>query len=346
MSLNSSARSLRLAAVALALAWAPPAGAQTFETVGTRALGMGGAFVAVADDATATWWNPAGLATGAIMDVVLARQQLDTRGDPDARLPAGRRAGTVIALTTPALGLSYYRLRLTEIRDSDATGAASAGRQEERADLPLRVLGVSQVGITVLQTVIPGLHVGTTLKYLRAGGAATTAAGGGTADDLLDEAARLKIESRNAFDLDVGVMASVGALRAGATVKNVRQPTFTAAGSGLEQRLDRQVRAGLAVDVAAAGGPPLILALDADLRSVPTAFGPRRNLAVGAEQWVLARRVGVRAGIRVDTLGERRPAGAAGVSIGTRSGLYVEGQMTRGGDAADRGWTVGVRVTF
>ena len=29
--------------------------------VGARALGMGGAFVAVADDATATYWNPAGL---------------------------------------------------------------------------------------------------------------------------------------------------------------------------------------------------------------------------------------------------------------------------------------------
>ena len=28
--------------------------------VGARALGMGGAFVAVADDATATYWNPAG----------------------------------------------------------------------------------------------------------------------------------------------------------------------------------------------------------------------------------------------------------------------------------------------
>src|SRR2546428_575593 len=29
--------------------------------VGARAVGMGGAFVAVADDATAPWWNPAGL---------------------------------------------------------------------------------------------------------------------------------------------------------------------------------------------------------------------------------------------------------------------------------------------
>src|SRR5689334_1293811 len=34
------------------------------ETVGSRALGMGGAFVAVSDDAMAVYWNPAGLASG------------------------------------------------------------------------------------------------------------------------------------------------------------------------------------------------------------------------------------------------------------------------------------------
>ncbi len=34
------------------------ASAQGFEAVGTRALGMGGAFVAVADDASAVYWNP------------------------------------------------------------------------------------------------------------------------------------------------------------------------------------------------------------------------------------------------------------------------------------------------
>jgi hypothetical protein len=41
------------------------AGAQTFGGIGSRAEGMGGAFVAVADDASAVYWNPAGIATGA-----------------------------------------------------------------------------------------------------------------------------------------------------------------------------------------------------------------------------------------------------------------------------------------
>ena len=44
--------------------------AQGMETVGIRALGMGGAFVAVADDATATYWNPAGLVTGDVVSLV------------------------------------------------------------------------------------------------------------------------------------------------------------------------------------------------------------------------------------------------------------------------------------
>ena len=50
-----------------------PAAAQPFEVVGMRALGMGGAFVAVANDSSATWWNPAGLAAGPFVDVAVAR---------------------------------------------------------------------------------------------------------------------------------------------------------------------------------------------------------------------------------------------------------------------------------
>src|SRR5690606_19083737 len=44
--------------------WAPASAQLVFEAVGERALGMGGAFVAVADDATAVHWSPAGLVAG------------------------------------------------------------------------------------------------------------------------------------------------------------------------------------------------------------------------------------------------------------------------------------------
>ena len=59
----------RLALTALALAvsaggaWGAEYGGAFLETTaGARGLGMGGAFTAVADDASATFWNPAGLA--------------------------------------------------------------------------------------------------------------------------------------------------------------------------------------------------------------------------------------------------------------------------------------------
>src|SRR3970282_724236 len=74
--------------VAMALAVIPtvPASAQVFEAVGGRALGVGGAFVARADDSSATWWNPAGLAAGPFLDLALGWASADIQDG----LPAHR----------------------------------------------------------------------------------------------------------------------------------------------------------------------------------------------------------------------------------------------------------------
>src|SRR5215207_5766821 len=56
-----------------------PVQAQTSDQVGIRALGMSGAFTAVANDATATWWNPAGLASGAYFNAILEYAHPDDR---------------------------------------------------------------------------------------------------------------------------------------------------------------------------------------------------------------------------------------------------------------------------
>src|SRR5690242_5273284 len=69
------------------LAWPAVAGAQTIETVGERAMGMGGAFVAVADDSTATWWNPAALAAGPFLDAAAGWSRTEFRQEGE---PAGR----------------------------------------------------------------------------------------------------------------------------------------------------------------------------------------------------------------------------------------------------------------
>ena len=44
---------------------------------GARSIGMGGAFTAIADDATATVWNPAGLGSAADLSLNFSTQQLD-----------------------------------------------------------------------------------------------------------------------------------------------------------------------------------------------------------------------------------------------------------------------------
>src|SRR5215212_1661062 len=93
----------------LAAALPGAAAAQTFEAVGSRAAGMGGAFVAVADDASAAYWNPAGFAAGSVLSMVIDRTtaRVDPKGGPDA----GDRSGLLFAFGAPVFGISYYRLR-------------------------------------------------------------------------------------------------------------------------------------------------------------------------------------------------------------------------------------------
>src|ERR1700738_3282649 len=81
--------------------------AQIYETVGTRAQGMGGAFVAVADDATATWWNPAGIALS-FFSLVTERARTTEPSGAVPPGPAWRGDTASLAASFPALGLSYY----------------------------------------------------------------------------------------------------------------------------------------------------------------------------------------------------------------------------------------------
>src|SRR3954454_20371338 len=97
-----------VASVMVALVFSvQPAGAQTFDTVGARAAGMGGAFVAVADDASAAYWNPAGFAAGSYFSLVLDRNSAEL--DPSSNGAATNQSGFLLALGMPALGISYYR---------------------------------------------------------------------------------------------------------------------------------------------------------------------------------------------------------------------------------------------
>jgi hypothetical protein len=160
-------------------------------------------------------------------------------------------------------------------------------------------------------------------------------------------------DTESRFDMDVGVLAVAGAVRLGARMRNVLEPEFPphrAGAAGAPEfaamRLPRQTRLGVAFDSEAATGVPLMVALDADVQRYSTALGPRRVVALGAEQWFLARRLGVRAGGRMNTIGARERSATAGASAAVRSGLFIDGHVVRGGSAEEKGWGLAARVSF
>jgi hypothetical protein len=316
-----------------------PAAAQSFESVGTRALGMGGAFVAVANDSTASWWNPAGLATGPFLDVALSR----VRGQSDDDLiPASRTGVWSISLGTPPLGLSYYHLQITDIQADAATATGDADREDRAAGMGVRSLSVSQFGATVLHTITTGVTAGATVKYLRGTPRVrAVAAVDQTVDDLLDDGDDLPDgDAEGALDVDVGILAAFGGARLGLTVRNLAEPEFG------DRRLPRQIRAGAAFDGATAGMAPLTVSLDVDLHSYEAATGDRQVIAVGGEHWLRPQRLALRGGARFNTVGPQDRVVSVGASAAVRAALFVDGFVAFGSDTGESGWSVSARVSF
>jgi len=302
-------RTFRLVVCALVLCPASAAFAQRFDDFGVRAQGMGGAFVAVADDASATWWNPAGLANEL------------TFVDLSASILEG--GGRSVALGFPSLGLSYYRLKIRQIPTSNATTATTvSGRQDNGAvgdGLSSEDFALSQFGISAGQSFTRHFVVATTLKLVNA----------------LDD---------TQADLDVGAMAAFGVMRLGVAVHDVRQPTF---GDGAFE-LTRRARAGAAMVTTSRGRiGRLTIAVDADLTQAPVEGLPNREVAAGAETWWLGGRVGVRGGGGRNIAAGGGPFGAFGVTVVPHPRLNVEGAVTRSSDSTigDR-WSVSVRLTY
>lgn len=207
--------------------------------------------------------------------------------------------------------------------------------------MQVRSLAASQLGLTLVQTLIPGVHAGVTVKYLRGRFENAREAGGVDFAALLDKGDALDEGGTDGrVDVDLGLLAVMGPIRLGARTRNVRQPEFG------RMRLPRQSRVGIAFDPERATGVPLVVALDADLAEYETSFGPRRRVAIGAEHWLWDRRLGLRAGGRANTSGTRERAVTAGASIAVRPGMYVEGHVVQGGAADERGWGLAARVSF
>ena len=280
--------------------------AQPAESIGVRAKGMAGAFTALADDATAAWWNPAGLAGGSYFSAILEYGRLKNPPDTDVK---------GISIAFPALGLSYYRLPISEMRPLTSTGQTQAIRQDQGT--------LSELGVTVGQSLGNHLVVGSTLKAMSAG---ETHAG-----------------------LDLGAMASFGLGRLGVSVRNVTEATFGTGADAL--RIERQARVGFGLSTGTRGviGSGSV-AVDADLTTTVTAAGEQRRIAVGAEAWTTRRVLGFRGGVSRNMVGSEESSLSGGLSVAFRKGKYLnsyaDAVLTGGSDEARRGWGIALRLTF
>lgn len=275
-----------------------PASEGSAPTVGVRAAGMGGAFTAVADDGSAAFWNPAGFASGSFFSLVIDGNVLD------------RRQGAIVALGTPALGLSYYRTAIADQKNSRNT------------------LVAHHAGVTLVQSVGGALAVGTTLKLVH-----------GVASPAGSPAV-----STNKFDADLGLKLTGSLAQAGLTVRNLLEPEFKTAGGGAI-RLERQVRAGVSIHAR----QDLTVAGDLDLTTAATPRGDWRDAALGVESHP-AVKAWVRGGVHWNAAGGSptgaAPVGSVGGSYTVYGAVLMDGQVSFGSAEGDRGWGIGLRFVF
>lgn len=308
---------------------AAPAYAQVpYEALGSRALGMAGAFVAVADDITAAYWNPAGLATGPAIGGTFEWSRFQKRDPNQPAVPgAGLDTATFTGAGSLPLGITYGRLTSVSVV-GDPAGPLSVER-----------LSVSQLGGTFIQTLVPGLIVGTTLKYLR-GTVSEGPFAGATGGEAVDVVAAYPERTTSEFDFDVGLLADLDQLRIGVTFKNLMTPEFQSVAENVIT-VPRFVRLGLAVRP----GAGLTLAMDLDLDTVDLRDGLRRMLAFGAEGPV-GSRLALRGGVRWDLEGDREPVTAAGVSLGLTERFWLDGHYSYGHSDGNQGFGFALRAGY
>jgi len=278
-----------------------------------RAAGMGGAFTAVADDASAAVWNPAGLASGSYFSGVLDRNSLTDGGS------------TIFAgVALPAFGLSYDRV---------ATGSAINGRN---------TLVAQDLGVSLVQSIgYSGVAVGTTLKWVRGETSSGAAARTGNAVDadvgVMVTGALLKA------GLTVHNLRRPGFEAADGSV--VHRDRLVRGGVAIQARQDTAVAADVEFTKAALAtkngdSPHFWRDAAIGVENTPTSSV---RLRAGVH-WNTARLRNASAG-QVGG-GGAAPTASFGGSYALRGSLMADGQVSVGSKDGTRGWGAGLRFVF
>ena len=299
------------------VACSPPlARAQSYEGVGIRAQGMAGAFVAVADDATASWWNPAGLATSA----VVCRRSLSKAGQ-------GGHWGVALRISVP-----WPELLPPQYQPNTAIWLYRARRLKPTRSRSCRN-----------RSACAGLH-GLSISL------APRWASRSAATWLWPRRSSWCTSCRTRRAASTSARwRRFGPLRLGVTVRDVTSGTFESDTGTLRTGAASARRRGVCWCRPAGGSIGLTIAFDADLTEAPINGRDERQVAGGAEAWMLGRRLGLRGGLGAaisdDPDGDGL-FGAFGVSVSPYQRVYVGGAITRGADAERNRWGFDLRVTF
>ena len=322
---------LRIAVVLVASAWPSSGSAAEFVIAGPRAMGMGGAGVAVTTNALATYWNPAGLAMTQTVDIRAqgGGMAIDRLGMGDAlhdlenfntadTSPANLANAQSIAdrVNQPGAAVSvngsaglYVKGHLGEhafgFNVSDvATGGGfvstpvqvsqSGGAVNVTGQMALRGLEARQLALSYAFAFSDKTFaIGITAKVIQ--GAAyngSTDLTGGSGVSTTDHFGKPNISTT--YGIDLGAIYRPSSwVRFAVVAKDINKPTFDAAGGG-ELTLEPQVRFGVAINPYST----LTLTADVDATSNKTFVPGVKNqlLSLGLEQTILAEFLSFRIG--------------------------------------------------
>jgi F plasmid transfer operon protein TraF len=322
---------LGLSAVLLILALGGQTFAAEFVIVGPRAMGMGGAGVAITTDALATYWNPAGLAMTQTVDIriVGGGQAIDRLGiadaikdlenfNPNDTSPANIANAQDIAnrINKPGANTSFngaaglyikghfgehaFGFNISDVPTGGGfvsvpvSATVSGSTVNLSGQMAVRAMEARQVAFSYAYAFADKMFsIGVTAKIIQ--GAArngTQNLEGGQEIKLSDSLGKATIST--SYGIDVGAIYRPSSwLRFGVVAKDLNQPEFDAP-DGSKIKLGPQVRGGMALNPYSS----LTLSADVDVTSNKTLVPGVKSqlLSLGAEQTILTEFLSFRVG--------------------------------------------------
>src|SRR5690554_1165153 len=197
-----------LTVAALLLLFSAQAGMGVSPGLGARAIGMGGAYSAVADDGTAVYWNPAGITQSRFVFM----PSIGTVGEWDGTLKfleelgegeeyPELKAGTVSSAADLGLGFNTSSFGLNVFGDMTMYSSSEEGKMD--------ITGKGQGVMTLAREFTPLLAVGGNIKYVY------------VAQGTTEIGEEIRYGSGSGWAVDLGGMFQIGeTIRAAAVVRD------------------------------------------------------------------------------------------------------------------------------